>query len=75
MGARRPRALVFDAGALIAFERNDARLRTLVELAMLHGAALHVPAGNDPTALRWSQYGRQMMGRVAEMLRRGTVES
>jgi hypothetical protein len=28
---------VLDAGALIAFERNDVRVRTLIELAMLHG--------------------------------------
>ncbi|MCC7543057.1 MAG: PIN domain nuclease [Deltaproteobacteria bacterium] len=45
MGARRPRPVVLDGGALIAFERNDAKVRTLVELAMTHGAPLHAPAG------------------------------
>ena len=37
MGAGRPRTVVLDAGALIAFERNDRRIRRLIELAMLHG--------------------------------------
>ena len=45
MGARRPRPVVLDAGALIAFERNDRRVRSLVALAMTHGGSLHVPAG------------------------------
>lgn len=45
MGARRPRPVVLDAGAFIAFERNDARARTLIALAVAHGAALHTTAG------------------------------
>jgi hypothetical protein len=40
MGPRRPRAVVLDAGALIAFEKNDRKVRTLVELALAHGAPL-----------------------------------
>jgi hypothetical protein len=36
---------VLDTGALIAFERNDRRVRTLVELALATRAALHAPAG------------------------------
>ena len=36
---------MLDAGALIAFERNDRRMRSLVELALAHGGVLHVPAG------------------------------
>ena len=40
-----PPAVVLDSGALIAFERNNKKLRTLVELAHKHGRTLHVPAG------------------------------
>jgi hypothetical protein len=36
---------VLDPGALIAFERNDRRIRTLVELAIVNCRALHAPAG------------------------------
>jgi predicted nucleic acid-binding protein len=70
VGARRPRALVFDAGALIAFERNDARLRTLVELAMLHGAALYVPAG--VVGQVWRDGKRQ--ARLARLLASGLLK-
>ncbi|MGH9110875.1 MAG: PIN domain-containing protein [Acidimicrobiales bacterium] len=41
MGAVGPRPLILDAGALIAFERSDRRVITLLELAN----AVHVPAG------------------------------
>lgn len=41
MGAVRPRPLILDAGALIAFERSDRRVIRLLELA----EELHVPAG------------------------------
>jgi hypothetical protein len=34
VGARRARPVVLDAGALIAFERNERKVRTLIELAM-----------------------------------------
>jgi predicted nucleic acid-binding protein len=50
VGTRRPRsvahqAVVLDSGALIAFERNDKKVRTLIELAYEYGRTLHVPAG------------------------------
>jgi hypothetical protein len=45
VGTRRLGHLVLDAGAFIAFEKNDAAVRTLVELAITHGGALHAPAG------------------------------
>ncbi len=45
MGQARPRAIVLDAGALIAFERGDARMRALVREALRTGARLIVPAG------------------------------
>ena len=37
--------LTLDAGALIAFERNDRRVVALVAQALHHGWALVVPAG------------------------------
>ena len=37
MGTQRPRPVVLDAGAFIAFERNDPKVRTLVELALTPG--------------------------------------
>jgi rRNA-processing protein FCF1 len=45
MGKARPRAVVLDAGALIAFERGDARMRALVREALKAGVRLVVPAG------------------------------
>jgi predicted nucleic acid-binding protein len=45
VGSPRARSVVLDAGALVAFERNDRRLRRLIELAAEHGGSLHVPAG------------------------------
>ena len=69
MGASRPRSVVLDAGALIAFERNDARLRTLVELAMKHGGVLHAPAG--VVAQVWRNGKRQ--ARLARLIGSGVV--
>lgn len=43
MGKARPRALVLDAGALIAFERESPRLRALFRLAVRSGVRLVVP--------------------------------
>ena len=37
--------LTLDAGALIAFERNDRRLVTLIARALEHGYSVAVPAG------------------------------
>lgn len=45
MGKERPRAVVLDAGALIAFERGDERMRALVRHALRTQRALVVPAG------------------------------
>ncbi len=45
MGATRPLAVVLDAGALIAFERGDARMRALVREALRTKARMVVPAG------------------------------
>lgn len=45
MGKARPRAVVLDAGALIAFERADAKMRALVREALRTGARVIVPAG------------------------------
>lgn len=58
MGATRARAVVLDAGALIAFERNDRRVRTLIELSLKNGIALHVPAG--VVGQVWRDGGRQV---------------
>lgn len=70
MGARGPRAVVLDAGALIAFDRNDATLRTLIELAMVHGASLHAPAG--VVGQVWRDGRRQ--ARLARLLASGLVK-
>lgn len=45
MGKARPQAIVLDAGALIAFERGDGRMRALVREALKAGIRLVVPAG------------------------------
>lgn len=45
MGKARPRTIVLDAGALIAFERGDARMRALVREALKAGVRLVIPAG------------------------------
>jgi predicted nucleic acid-binding protein len=60
---------VLDAGALIAFERNDPRVRTLVELALAHGGALHTPAG--VVAQVWRDGRRQ--ARLARLLGSGLI--
>ena len=69
MGARRPRAVVLDAGALIAFEKNDRKVRTLFELAMAHGAAVYAPGG--VVAQVWRDGSRQV--RLARLLGSGLV--
>jgi rRNA-processing protein FCF1 len=45
VGKARPQAVVLDAGALIAFERGNARMRALVREALKSGARLVIPAG------------------------------
>ncbi len=69
MGARRPGPVVLDAGALIAFERNDRKVLALVELALAHGGALHTPAG--VVAQVWRDGRRQ--ARLARLLGSGLM--
>ncbi len=69
MGTRRTRPVVLDAGALIAFERNDRKVRTLIELSILHGATLYVPGG--VVAQVWRDGGRQV--RLARLLGSGLL--
>jgi rRNA-processing protein FCF1 len=45
MGKARPHAVVLDAGALIALERGDARMRALVREGLKTGVRLIIPAG------------------------------
>ncbi|MGI9156840.1 MAG: hypothetical protein ACR2FG_09420 [Marmoricola sp.] len=54
MGAKRPRPVVLDAGALIAVERADRRVIRLLELAQ----DIHVPAG--ALARAWRNPARQV---------------
>ncbi len=60
MGAKRPRPVVLDAGALIAVDRADRRVIRLLELA----DEVHVPAG--ALAQAWRNPARQVrLARVA----------
>lgn len=45
MGASRTQTIVLDAGALIAFERGDGRMRALLREALKSQVRLVVPAG------------------------------
>lgn len=45
MGQASPQTLVLDAGALIAFERADPRMRSLLREALKKHAKLVIPAG------------------------------
>jgi hypothetical protein len=45
MGKEGSRAIVLDAGALIAFERMNVRMRALLREALKSGARVVVPAG------------------------------
>jgi hypothetical protein len=69
VGARRPRPVVLDAGALIAFEKNDRKVRTLIELAMMHGGVLHTTGG--VVGQVWRDGSRQV--RLARLLGSGLV--
>lgn len=70
MGTGRPRPVVLDAGALIAFERNDRKVRTLIDLALAHGVALHAPAG--VVGQVWRDGKRQ--ARLARLVGSGLIE-
>ncbi|MGH7271303.1 MAG: PIN domain-containing protein [Polyangiaceae bacterium] len=69
MGTRRPRPIVLDAGALVAFERNDRKVRTLIELAFAHGGTVHTCGG--VVAQVWRDGSRQ--ARLARLLGSGLV--
>lgn len=45
MGSAHPRSLVFDAGALLALERANQRIRALLELSLKGGSQIVIPAG------------------------------
>ncbi len=45
MGEKSPGAIVLDAGALIAFERADPRMRALLREALRRGTRVVIPAG------------------------------
>ncbi|MBV9946925.1 MAG: PIN domain-containing protein [Myxococcales bacterium] len=60
---------MLDAGALIAFERNDRKVRTLIEIAISTGAPLHVPGA--VVAQVWRDGSRQV--RLARLIGSGLV--
>ncbi|HEY6506476.1 MAG TPA: PIN domain-containing protein [Vicinamibacterales bacterium] len=62
--------LTLDAGALIAFERNDRTAVALVARSLMHGYALAVPAG--VVAQVWRNGRRQ--ARLARLLGARDVE-
>lgn len=70
MGTRRPRPVVLDVGAFIAFERNDKRVRTLIALSLSHRGALHAPA--SVVAQVWRDGRRQ--ARIARLIGSGAVD-
>lgn len=70
MGPADARAVVLDAGALVAFERNDRRVRRLIELAFEHSRPLHVPAGVIGQV--WRDGARQ--SRLARLVKSGLLE-
>ena len=57
MGKAHPQTIVLDTGALIAFERGDARMRALVREALKSGVRLAIPAG--VLAQAWRGAARQ----------------
>lgn len=57
MGTPGPRGVTLDAGALIAFDRGDERVRALVRLAVDRRMAIIVPAG--ALAQAWRDGARQ----------------
>lgn len=62
MGTTNPRPVVFDAGALIAFEKGNAKLRALCREALRTGARIIVPAG--VVAQVWRQGAQQVVLRA-----------
>ncbi len=70
MGKATPRAIVLDAGALIAFERGDPRMRALVREALRTRTRLIVPA--PVVGQVWRDGARQVVLRA--LLRGSTTE-
>jgi hypothetical protein len=64
MGPRRSRPVVLDAGAFIAFEKNDRKVRALIELGLAHGVAFFTTGG--VIAQVWRDGSRQ--ARFARLL-------
>jgi len=60
---------VLDAGAFVAFERNDRAVRSLIELAVTEGAALHTAGG--VVAQVWRNGARQ--ARLARLIGSGVI--
>lgn len=61
---------MLDAGALVAFERNDRRVRRLIELAAEHDGSVYVPAG--VVAQVWRDGSSQ--ARLARLLNSGLLQ-
>lgn len=70
MGTAGLGAVVLDAGALVAFERNDRRVRRLIELAAEHDRHLQVPAGVIGQV--WRDGARQV--RLARLVKSGMLD-
>ena len=64
------KGLTLDAGALIAFERADRRVVTVLRVAVSRGVRIAVPAGVVGQA--WRNGARQV--RLARLLRSASVE-
>ena len=62
MGTTRHRAVVLDTGAVIAFDRGDARMRALVREALKAKVRLVIPAG--ALAQVWRGSARQAPSRA-----------
>jgi len=70
MGAAGPRPVVLDAGALIALERADPKMRVLVRLAAANSRRLIVPA--PVVSQVWRDGSRQVA--LARLLKMDIVE-
>lgn len=70
MGARRPRSVVLDTGALIAIERADARMLALLQASLTRPTVFLIPA--NVLAQAWRDGTRQ--ARLALFLKAPEVE-
>ena len=69
MGTESTRPVVLDAGALIAFEHNDRKVRALIELAVKNDVPLHTSAG--VVGQVWRNGSRQV--RLARLIASGII--